>query len=191
MRSWANVATLAKTRNLDGGFVVKSTAGLPFLMEEGMEVAFVPPREDAVRRTTVADVVPIDEHSAEVHFADVVGIDEARRLVGCCCLVRRADLDEDDLDSMPARWEGWTVVDGQGRLLGNVAGIVENPAQMLLKVDRADDVPGKGELLIPAVDEIVVDVDPEALSAAEEAAEACALEDLGYMNNFPDAEGVR
>ena len=87
MRSWANVATLAKTRNLDGGFVAKAATGLPFLLEEGMEVAFVPPREDVIRRTQVETVELIDERTAEIHFADVDSIDVAHALVGCCCLV--------------------------------------------------------------------------------------------------------
>ena len=162
MRSWANVATLAKTRNLDGGFVARSAAGLPFLLEEGMEVAFVPPREDAVRRSVVDRVVPIDERSAEVHFADIGGIDEAHRLVGCCCLVRRACLDEAVLDGAPARWEGWTVFDSAAGCVGTVRGIVDNPGQMLLEVARAEGVPGEGALLIPVVDEIVRNVDVEA-----------------------------
>ena len=70
MRSWANVATLAKTRNLDGGFVAKAATGLPFLLEEGMEVAFVPPREDVIRRTQVETVELIDErHDDGFHQA--------------------------------------------------------------------------------------------------------------------------
>ena len=162
MRSWANVATLAKTRNLDGGFVAKAAAGLPFLLEEGMEVAFVPPREDAIRRSRVASVELLDDRSAEVHFADIDTIDVAHALVGCCCLVHRADVDEQALDAAPARWEGWTVVDAEVGPIGSVKGIIENPAQMLLEVERADDVLGEGTVLVPVVDEIVIDVDPES-----------------------------
>ena len=40
MRAWADVAVLAKTKNLKGRFVVRAAAGLPFLLEEGDEVAF-------------------------------------------------------------------------------------------------------------------------------------------------------
>ena len=39
MRTWADVAWLATAKNLDGGLVVRSASGLPFLLEEGMEVA--------------------------------------------------------------------------------------------------------------------------------------------------------
>ena len=162
MRSWANVATLAKTRNLDGGFVAKAATGLPFLLEEGMEVAFVPPREDVIRRTQVETVELIDERTAEIHFADVDSIDVAHALVGCCCLVRRADLDEGLLDASPARWEGWKVVDEKAGPIGAVKGIIENPGQMLLEVERAQGIPGNGALLVPLVDEIVRDVDGES-----------------------------
>ena len=38
MRAWMDVAVLAKTRNTKGRLVVRATAGLPFLLEEGDEV---------------------------------------------------------------------------------------------------------------------------------------------------------
>ena len=49
MRAWTDVAVLARTKNLQGGFVAQSAAGLPFLLSEGLEVAFVPPVSDAPR----------------------------------------------------------------------------------------------------------------------------------------------
>ena len=52
----ANVAELSKTKTLTGGLVARCAPGLPFLLEEGMEVAFVPPRHDAPRRARVLSV---------------------------------------------------------------------------------------------------------------------------------------
>ena len=155
MRDWMDVANLVKTRNLNGGLVVQCTPGLPFLLEEGEEVAFVPPQTDLPRRATVAAVRPIDDASSEVIFDGVDG-DAARGLVGCHCLIRRRVLDDSVFEDEPGLWNGWEVVDGRFGMLGVVAGIVDNPAQALLEVDRAD---GRGILLVPAVDEIVNAVD--------------------------------
>lgn len=155
MRAWMDVAVLAKTRNAKGRLVVKSTAGLPFLLEEGDEVAFVPPRTDVVRRAVVQAVYLADDRSADVEFEGVDG-DTARALVGCHCLIRRSSIDETQLQDEPAFWNEWHVVDDEAGPIGEVADVIDNPGQMLLQVKRPD---GLGEVLIPVVDEIVRDVD--------------------------------
>ncbi len=155
MRAWMDVAVLAKTRNAKGRLVVKSTAGLPFLLEEGDEVAFVPPRTDVVRRAVVQAVHPVDDRLADVEFEGVDG-DTARALVGCHCLIRRSSIDESQLREEPAFWNGWHVVDDAAGPIGEVVDVIDNPGQMLLRVKRPD---GLGEVLVPVVDEIVRDVD--------------------------------
>lgn len=159
MRTWADVAILAKTKSLQGGFVAQSAAGLPFLLSEGLEVAFVPPVLDAPRGARVASVAPLDSHTAVVTF-DVVGdIDAAEGLVGCHCLVRRADLPEGALDVRANAWEGWEVHDVRTGLVGTVAGIQELPGQKLLEVVRT--VTGS-TVLVPLVDAFVLGVDEDA-----------------------------
>lgn len=155
MRAWMDVAVLAKTRNAKGRLVVKSTAGLPFLLEEGDEVAFVPPRTDVVRRAVVQAVYPVDDRLADVEFEGVDG-DTARALVGCHCLIRRSSIDESQLREEPAFWNGWHVVDDAAGPIGEVVDVIDNPGQMLLRVKRPD---GLGDVLVPVVDEIVRDVD--------------------------------
>ena len=159
MRTWIDVAVLAKTKNLQGGFVVRSAAGLPFLLEEGLEVAFVPPALDAPRRARVESIVPSGEHAAVVTF-DVVGdIDTAEKLAGCHCLVRRADLPESALEASEADWTGWQVRDARAGLLGAVSAIEEMPGQTMLEVAAVD---GDRTILIPLVDEFVVSMDEDA-----------------------------
>lgn len=154
MRTWADVAVLAKTKNLKGRFVARAAAGLPFLLEEGDEVAFVPPQLDVPRQAVVSLVRLIDERSAEVEFAGIDG-DDAAKLAGCHCLIRRDSIDESVFEEMPAAWEGWVVVDSEEGEIGVVEGLVENPGQALLEVGRPDG----GRVLVPVVDEIVRDVD--------------------------------
>ena len=158
MRDWMDVAVLTKARNAKGRLVVRSTAGLPFLLEEGVEVAFVPPQTDLPRRAAVREVRSVDGASYEVLF-EGVDVDSARGLVGCHCLMRRSDIDESLFGEKPDFWHGWQVLDEKAGPLGSVAGVVDNPAQSLLEVERSD---GAGMLLVPVVDEIVRDVDIEA-----------------------------
>ena len=154
MRSWVDVAYLAKLRNLDGRFVVRSTAGLPFLLEVGDEVSLVPPKLDVPRNLTVSEVNELGDDSAEVRFDGISNADEAWELVGMHCLIRRDLLDDVVFASAPGLWEGWKVVDGRLGEIGTVMGLIDNPAQSLLEVDHAGNT-----VLVPLVDEIVLDVD--------------------------------
>ena len=157
MQTWTDVAVLAKTRNLNGRFVVRAAAGLPFLLNVGDEVAFVPPQLDVPRRATVSEVRYIDDVSAEVTFKEVTG-EAAEILVGSHCLIPQATLRDEAIESAPAVWEGWAVVDDTHGEIGTVAGVIDNPAQSLIEVGRPDG----GTVLIPVVDEIVHEVDIEA-----------------------------
>ena len=159
MRAWADVAVLAKTKNLKGRFVVRAAAGLPFLLEEGDEVAFVPPKLDVPRRGVVSAVRLIDEQTAEVEFKGVDG-NAAQALAGCHCLIMRNTIDASVFEDAPATWEGWKVLDDREGLIGIVRGFVDNPAQMLLEIERPDG----NTVLVPVVDEIVHEVDSEGKS---------------------------
>ena len=157
MRTWIDVATLAKSRNLDGRFVANPAAGLPFILVEGDEVALVPPKLDVPRRVHVASVRPIDEVRAEIRFEEVMTPDVSQELVGMHCLIKRADIDDEVFEDATSLWEGWTVVDRKEGRVGTVAGIIDNAAQSLIEVNR-----GESTVLIPAVDEIVSHVDAES-----------------------------
>lgn len=155
MRTWIDVAVLAKTKNSKGRFVVRSTAGLPFLLEEGDEVAFVPPQTDAPRNARILDVRFIDEDSADVAFEGIETLDLAQKLAGCHCLILRELVDESVFRDSPATWEGWKVLDDDLGEVGCVAGFVDKPLQPLLELKRPDGAIA----LVPVADEIVYEVD--------------------------------
>lgn len=157
MREWADVAVLAKAKNLQGGFVVRATAGLPFLLEEGMEVAFVPPVLDAPRRATVG---AIEEQGLDliVFFEGVEDRSTAEALAGCHCLVRRADLPEGALAVGSRGLVGWSVRDEAAGFAGTVSAVIENPGQTLLEL-AGDD--GR-TALVPLVDDFVASFDEDA-----------------------------
>lgn len=156
MREWADIAVLAKAKNLQGGFVVRAAAGLPFLLEEGMEVAFVPPVLDAPRQATVR---AIEQHGTDiVVFFD--GVDDrgvAERLSGCHCLARRADLPEDALLGH-AGIVGWHAIDEAAGFEGTVTDVIDNPGQSLLELTGED---GR-VVLVPLVDDFIVGFDEQA-----------------------------
>lgn len=158
MRGWSDIAVLAKTRNLDGGFVVKSAASLPFLLSVGNEVAFVPPVIDMPRRAVVEEVSLIDDNSALVYFDCIDNKNDAALLVGCHCLVQLSEDQRAAAANAPQSWAGWIVIDKKFDRLGEVLDIFENPGQTLLEVERDDEA---RSLLIPVVDEFVLDVDPD------------------------------
>ena len=159
MRAWCDIAELTNTKYLNGGLVVRCTAGLPFLFEAGLEVSLVPPVLDAPRRVVVADAEPNGPDGGVVWFEEVADADAAKVLVGCHCLARREDVrglatravvDGSELDVA-----GWETYDEDEGYLGLVVEVREMPGQLMLVIDRQTC----SELLVPLVDEFVAEID--------------------------------
>lgn len=167
MREWIDIAELAHTKNLNGGLVARSAAGLPLLLSEGMELALVPPVLDAPRRVTVESLRFRDDYEAIVFFEQVKEADVAEALVGCHCLARRdeVDLDSIEYESDYPSWDGWRVFDQTQGFVGEVDYIEDRPLQPLMVVSRE----GKSDALIPLVEEFIVEIDED---------EQCILMDL-------------
>ena len=136
---------------------MRPTSGLPFLLEEGMEVVFVPPLLKSPKSAAVAEVSFIKDDDWFVRFEGVDSKQTAEELVGRFCLVRKADLPEGFEDMAGVPLAGFTVVDEALGVLGTVDRLVEMPAQSLLAVASEE-----GEVLIPVVDEFVRGVDEES-----------------------------
>lgn len=165
MSAWANVATLGKAKNLKGGLLAYAREGLPFLLEEGLEVTFVPPVLRVPRTGRVVAAVNQGTGAYLVYFDTIDSIDLAEKLQDHSCLVRRSDLPEAALEDA-ADLVGFTVkVDGEA--LGTVVSIEENPAHALLVVELAARASEAGEstgariVRIPLVDAFITDLDSE------------------------------
>ena len=161
MRTWIDIACLAHTKNVNGGLVARSAAGLPFLLSEGMEVALVPPVLDAPRTVTVESLQMRSDHEAVVFFEEVPDVGTAEMLIGCHCLVRRAEVADElaELESDLPSWEGWSVFDVREGFVGEVLDIEDRPLQPLLVVKRED----AEDVLIPLVEDFIVAIDEDAL----------------------------
>ena len=92
MSAWARVANLGKVKNLKGGLLAYPCESLPFLLEEGMEVAFVPP---VLRVPRTGRITHIQEQAGERILCPSIRFSRSTRqnsLLVTVCLVRKADL---------------------------------------------------------------------------------------------------
>lgn len=158
MGSWINVAALLRAKTNEGGLSVKPTEGLPFLLEEGMEVTFVPPVLRIPRSGKVAEVEETGEGRYMVWFDCINNRTDAEKLENHFCLVRTDSLPADFMDRQETDLAGFSVVDQALGEVGTVVRLEENPAHALLVVQRSES--GQ-EVLIPLVEEFLEAVDEQ------------------------------
>lgn len=159
-RRWARVAELVATQGLKGRFVARSCDGLPFLLEEGLHVSFVPPTLDGVRWATVASVTEAGGHDWMVTFKEIKDLDAAQPLVGSHCVVAREDIAEALSEAVHTgeALVGFEIHDERLGYVGEVLHVQEMPTQYLLEVAAEDG----SEVYIPFVEEFLVEIDEEA-----------------------------
>jgi ribosomal 30S subunit maturation factor RimM len=109
VRTWCDVARVAATKKLDGGLVVKRTAGFPFFLDDAMSalqaagaVFYVaPPATDVPRELHLAHFAPdvSDADSVYVRFEELDSIDAAQKLVCSHLLVDASALSDAGLNA--------------------------------------------------------------------------------------------
>lgn len=181
-RRWADVAELIATQGLKGRFVARSVRNLPFLLNEGMHVSFIPPTLDGPRHVRVKSVQHQGNDEYLVEFSGVKNRDSAELIVGSHCLVSCDELPEDYERmglSEAELLKGFAVYDEKLGYVGVVKDVDLMPMQDLLVVvrdgadqrllDFEDDdenwlerLEGE-EVLIPFVEEFLIDIDEEEL----------------------------
>ena len=154
MGEFLNVAQITKARKRMGRLVVQPCDGLPFLLEEGMTAHVVPPSLDVPRTVVLREAV--EGEDCVVSFEGVDDYAQLVEYVGRYLLVKRADIDEDLLPEPAPEVTGFAVDDEAFGNLGTVSEILENAYQATLVVEGPH-----GEVLIPLVDEFLLDVDFE------------------------------
>ncbi len=157
MSAWVDVAVLTGTKTLDGRFVVRPASNLPFLLTEGKTAHFVPPVGDAVRSGVIEEIQEGAGGDYLVRFDSVKDKTAAEKLLSCHVLLNRDDLDAVQAALADQSFLTYEVIDAEMGSLGYVDALEQMPAQFLLSVK-----PEKGaSLLIPFVDEFIVNIDPE------------------------------
>ena len=158
MKTWAQVAQLVSSQGLKGRCIAHSVQGLPFFLEKGMKVHFVPPTLEGPRCATVSSIEYHSNRDYVVSFKGISDRDTAQRLAGSYCLVKRSDLPENFEDMTDYGWEilGFSVEDETFGTLGEIEQVDEMPTQDLLYVQGPF-----GQVLIPYVEEFILEVDEE------------------------------
>ncbi len=163
MDPWVNIASLLKAKNNEGGLSVKQAEGLPFLLQPGMEVTFVPPVLRMPRSAVVEQVVEMGQGRHMVYFDAIVDRTQAEKLEGHFCLVPYAALPEGFDKQQGSGLVGFNIVDEAAGPVGVVADVLENPAHPLLEVrTQAEGAQPDATVFIPLVEEFIVGVDEQS-----------------------------
>ncbi len=154
---YRSIARVVKTHGKQGEVVTVPVHGLPPLLHENMTVSVVPPDLKGPRELTV---VESDEGKAGqlVAFSGVDSLGAAAKLVGKTLLAHVRDLPENfelmDIDLMVGR----RVSDAALGSLGCIEDVLVGPANDVWVVRGA-----YGEVLVPAVADLVVSTEGEAI----------------------------
>ena len=148
------LARVVKAHGLKGEVSVTPAADLPFLFPDSLEVWIVPPPA-GVRSGRIEGIRP----GPKGPLVKISGIDDigvAQRLIGAELLARASDL--------PAAWIepivedpdaiGYTVLDEAHGSLGVIVEIIVTGANDVWVVEGPF-----GEVLLPVIDDVVLDID--------------------------------
>lgn len=155
--SFVTVGKVAKAHGLKGEVSVVPATGAPFSLLEGVEVWFAPP-SSAVSGSVVTQVRP-GPKGPLVRFADIGDISGAQAVAGCELLARTASLPAEWLAGAPDDEDhvGYTVSDVAVGDLGSIVEVIVTGANDVWVVDGP-----KGEVLIPVIDDVVLEIDDES-----------------------------
>ena len=146
------VARVVKTRGKEGKVTAVGAGGLPCFLHEGLRVHVVPPSLYGPRELVVGQVEELPSGECIVCFQGIGHIAAAEELTGKHLLAAVDDLDVDWAE-LPAWWLGRQVQDERFGELGCIEELIETPAHDVWVVRGV-----RGEVLVPAVEEFVVDV---------------------------------
>ncbi|MDA3937670.1 MAG: ribosome maturation factor RimM [Actinomycetota bacterium] len=148
------VGRVVKSHGLKGEVSVAPTDGLPFVLQEGLQVWFVPPSMDT--RDTTVTAVRQGPKGPLVTFADIRDIDAASALRGSTIMARPQDL-PDEFMQAPFDPIGFEVTDVEHGLIGTLVEEIVTGANDVWVVEGAQF----GQVLIPVIDECILDIDED------------------------------
>ena len=153
--AFVEIGRVAKTHGLNGEVSVKVTGDLPFDRLEGIGVWFTPPPH-TLRTSRIVSVRP-GPKGPLFSFEGVTDISTADTLRGCNVLARAEDLPELEEEFDPV---GFAVIDDERGPLGTVSDVILTGANDVWIVDGPF-----GQVLIPVIDDVVREVDEDAMTA--------------------------
>ena len=149
---YMNVARIVKTHGRKGEVVVAPLDGLPFCLEVGMRVCLTPPPLRGERFHTVARVGGGGQ--AIVAFSDASDLNAAEPLAGKLVLALKSDVPDAEEELLLLDCVGCPMVDDVHGEVGVIQELIQLPANDVWRVDGGP----YGELLVPVVDEVVLEL---------------------------------
>lgn len=143
------VARVGKARGLEGEVTATTAGNLPFSVYVGLHVHVVPPTLHGPRELDVTSVSEGAGNTYQLRFAGIDSIDAAEQIAGRFLLADERDLEGLD---MPLREIGRTVIDERHGQLGQIKEVIETAAHDVWVIDGPH-----GEVLVPVVDEVIID----------------------------------
>jgi 16S rRNA processing protein RimM len=155
------LARVMKSHGLKGEVAVEPAADLPFVLPIGLEVWFVPPPA-GVRCGQIENV----RRGPKGPLIKVSGIDDigtAQKLVGADIMVRSEDLPDAWFEPVEEADDpvGLSVTDVERGLLGEIVELIVTGANDVWVVDGP-----YGEVLLPVIDDVVLELDWAARSVS-------------------------
>ena len=147
------IAHVGKARGLEGKVTASVAGGLPLVLHEGLVCHVVPPTRFGPRRITLASVEELSAGTLVLGFREVETIEAAEQIAGRSLL---ANIDDIEYEEGPERLLGCEVADERYGALGTVTELLQTPANDVAVVQGP-----YGEVLVPLIDEVVVQV-PES-----------------------------
>lgn len=157
--AYVPLGRIVKTHGLAGEVSVAATDGLPLERLVGVRVWFVPP-PGLVRTSVIAGVRP-GPKGPLVKLDGIVGPDAAAALRGTTLMAAAADVPADLVPEPEADLVGMRVVDEERGDLGVIEEVIVTGANDVWVVRGG----GFGEVLIPVIEQCVIDVDWDAMAA--------------------------
>ena len=148
--AWMNVAKIVKPQGIKGEVVVVPIHGLPFVLQEGLEVVLTPPELRTPRARRIERIRELNGGWG-VRFAGVSSLNDATQLAGKLVLAARADVEDAISEEELFDVVGLEVEDETYGALGSIVDTFETAAHDIWVVEGP-----YGEVLIPAVEEFVV-----------------------------------
>jgi 16S rRNA processing protein RimM len=149
-----------KTHGLNGEVSVEPCSDIDLGQLTGVEVWFVPPPA-SVRSATINGVRP-GPKGPLVTLSTVSDIDTAKALTGTGMLARVSDVPEAAIVTVdePIEFVGFVVTDSSHGLLGEITEVIVTGANDVWVVNGP-----LGEVLLPVIDDVVLEVDDDARTA--------------------------
>jgi 16S rRNA processing protein RimM len=157
-QGFVTIGRIVRAHGVSGETSYKPDEAMQALPPIGLEVWFVPPPEGA-RTARVASVRP-GPKGPLVHFTGIDDVASASALRGAAVLARRAELPAALLAASPFDPIGLVVEDQERGPLGTVRELIVTGANDVWVVDGP-----LGEVLIPAIADVVISVDEPARTA--------------------------